>query len=55
MHGKLFGDFIGHERTDRYHFMRSIIAHDLKQPSFENEEISIGDRLIHKNAIPEAI
>ena len=32
-----------------------IIEHDKKQPSYEDEEISIGDRPISKNATIEAL
>ena len=28
LHGKLFEHFIRHARTDRYHIMCSIVAHD---------------------------
>ena len=37
LHGKLFEDFTIHERTDRYHLMCSIVAHDKKQPSYEDK------------------
>ena len=37
LHGKLFEYFIRHARTDRYHLMYSIIVHDKKQPSYEDE------------------
>ena len=32
LHGKLFEDFIRHARTDIYHLICSIVAHDKKQP-----------------------
>ena len=32
LHGKLFEYFIRHVRTDIYHLMCSIIAHDKQQP-----------------------
>ena len=35
-HGKMFEDFIRHARTDRYNLMCSIIAHNKKQPSYED-------------------
>ena len=50
MHGKLFEDFIKHARTDRYHIMCSIIEHDKKQTSYKDEEKSIEDRPMTKNA-----
>ena len=54
-HKKLFEDFIRHARTDIYHLMCSIIVHDKKQPSYEDEEISIGDMPIPKNSTTEAL
>ena len=33
-HGNLFEYFIRHARTDRYHLVCSIIAHDNKKPSY---------------------
>ena len=50
LHGSLFEDFIAHARTDRYNIMCYLIAHDKKQPAYEDEEIRFGDRLIPKNA-----
>ena len=47
--GKMFEDFIRYARQDKYRLMCSIISHDKKQPSYEFEESSIGDRLIPKN------
>ena len=35
--------------------MCPIIVHDKKQPSYEDEYRSIGDRPIHKNATTEAL
>ena len=55
MYGKLFEYFIRHEIIDRYNLMCSIIAHDKEQPSYEDEEISIGDRPIPKNEKIEAL
>ena len=52
--GKLFEYFIAHEITDRYYLVCSIIAHDKKQPSYEDEEISIGDSPIPKSVAAEA-
>ena len=45
-----FEYFIRHVRTDINHFMCSIIAHDKQQISYEDKEISIGDRQIPNNA-----
>ena len=36
LHGKMFEGFIRHARTDRYHLMCSIIAHNKRQPSYED-------------------
>ena len=55
LHGKLFGDFMRHAITDRYHLMYSIIAHNKQQPLYQGEERSIGDRPISKNATTEAL
>ena len=55
LHEKMFGGFIRHTRTDRYHIMCSIIAHDKKQPWYEDEERIIWDRPIPKNSTTEAL
>ena len=39
-----------HAITDRYNLMCYIVVHDKKQTSYEDEEKSIGDRPIPKNA-----
>ena len=44
-----------HSRTDRYDIICSLLAHDKIQPAYEDDEISIGDRLIPKHATPEAL
>ena len=51
----MFEDFIRYARTDRYHIMCSIISHDKKQPSYEDEESSTGNNPIPNNATPEAL
>ena len=55
LHGKLFEDFITKARIDRYHLMCSIFAQDKKQPTYEYEESSIGDRKIPKNSTTESL
>ena len=55
LHGKLFEYFITHARTNRYNIMYSIVAHDKKQPSYEDKESSIGDRPISKNSTTEVL
>ena len=44
LHGSTFEDFISHARTDIYNFMCYLIAHDKIQPSYEDNDSSIGDR-----------
>ena len=55
LHGKIFGDFITHARTDRYNITCSIVAHDKKQPLYEDYERSIGDRPIPKNSTTKTL
>ena len=37
LHGKLFEDFITYSRIYIYNLLCSIVAHDKKQPSYEDE------------------
>ena len=53
LNGSLFEDFITNSRTDRYNLRCSIVAHDKKQPDYEETESSIRDRLISKHATTE--
>ena len=55
LHGSLFEDFITHARTDRYNLMCYLVAHDLKKPTYEDDENSIGDRLIPKHVTIESL
>ena len=55
MHETPFEDFISRARTYRYHLLWYIVAHNLKKPSYEDEESSIGDRPIPKNSTTEAL
>ena len=55
LHGSLIEDFITHARTDRYNLMCYLVAHDKKIPAYEDDEISIGYRLIPKHATIEAL
>ena len=48
-------DFIKHARTDRYNLMCSIVSHDRKIPSYEDDEKNIGYKLITKHVTTEAI
>ena len=49
LNGSLFEDFITHARTDRYNLMCSLVAHRKKLPAYEDDESSIGDRLLPKH------
>ena len=51
----MFEDLIRHAIPDIYHLMCYIIAHDKKEPLYEDEESSIVDRPILKNATKEAL
>ena len=55
LHGIMFEDFITHAGTDRYNLLCSIVVHDKKQPDYEDDESSIGDRLITKHATAESL
>ena len=54
-HGSLFEYFITHARTKRYNLMCYLVAHDKKQLYCEDDESSLGDRLLPKNATAEAL
>ena len=54
LHGSLFADFITHAGTDRYNIIFYLVAHDKKQPAYEDEENSIGEKLIPKHVTTEA-
>ena len=54
-HGSMFEYFITNARTDRYTLMCSLVAHDKIQTAYEDDEISIGDRSIPKNATTKAL
>ena len=51
----MFEDFITHAITDRYNLMCSLVAHDKIRPDYEDDKISIGDRLIPKNSTKESL
>ena len=50
LHGSVFEYFITQAITDIYNLMCSLVAHDKIQPAYEDDESSIGDRSIPKNA-----
>ena len=55
LHGSLFEDFITHARTDEYNLLCSLVAHDKQKHAYEEDERSIGNRLITKYATKEAL
>ena len=55
LHVSMFEDFITHARIDRYNIMCYLVAHDKIQPDYEDDESSIGDRSIPKNATTKAL
>ena len=55
LHGSMFEDFITHTGTDRYNILCYLVAHNKKQPAYEDEESTIGDRLIPKNVTTESL
>ena len=55
LHVSLFEYFITHARTYRYNLMCYLVAHDELHPYYEDDESSIGDRLLPKNSTTEAL
>ena len=55
LHGSMFEDFITHVRTDRYNLRCSLVVHDKMQPYYEDDERSLGDRSIPKDATTKAL
>ena len=51
----MFTDSITYAGTYRYNLMCYIVAHDKKQPAYEDDEIIIGDRLITKHVTTESL
>ena len=45
----LLEDFITHARNDKYNLMCSLVANDKKLPYYEDDEGSIGDRIMPKH------
>ena len=50
LHGSMFEDFITQARTYRHNIMCSLVAHDILQKDYKDDEGSIGDRVIPDNA-----
>ena len=55
LNGSLLEYFITHAGTDRYNLLWYIVAHDKRQPDHEENESSIGDRLIPKHMTIEPL
>ena len=55
LHRKLFEAIIRHAKTDRYHLICYISAHDKKQYSYKEKDNSIGDIPIPNNTTIEAL
>ena len=55
LYGTTFEGFIIQARTDRYNIMCSLVAHDRLQDNDQDDEISLGDKLIPKNATVKAL
>ena len=53
--GSIFEYFITYARTDIYNLMYSLVAHAKIQPNVEDDEISIGDRSIPKDATTKSL
>ena len=51
----MFEYFITHAITDRYNILCHLVAHDKKQPAYEDKESSIGDRLIPKHVTTKVL
>ena len=51
----MFEDFITHARTNRYNIMCYLVGHNKKLPAYEDDENSIGDRIIPKHVTTEAL
>ena len=50
LHGSRFEDFITQARTDRYNLMCYLVAHNILQLHYKDDEISTGDREISDDA-----
>ena len=50
-----FEGFIKQARTDRYNIMCSLVAHDRLEDNYQDDEISLGDKVIPKDATVKAL
>ena len=55
LYGTTFEGFITQARTDRYNIMRYLVSHDRIQDNKQDDESSIGDRVIPNDATVKAI
>ena len=55
LYGTIFEGFITQARTDRYNIRCSLVSHDRRQDNKQDDEISIGHRVIPKNATVKAL
>ena len=55
LYGTTFKGFIKQARTDRYNIMCSLVAHNRLQDNDQDDEISLGDRVIPKDATVKAL
>ena len=55
LYGTAFEGFIKQARTDRYNIMCSLVAHDSMQDNKQDDESSIGDRVIPNDATVKAL
>ena len=55
LYGTTFEGFLTQARTDRYNIMCSLVAHDRMQDNKQDDEISIGDRVIPNDATVKAL
>ena len=51
----MFEDFITQAITYRYNIMCSLVAHDKMKPNYEDDESSLRDMSIPKDATPKAL
>ena len=55
LYGTTFEGFIKHARTDRYNIMCSLVDHYRMQDNEQDDESSLGDREIPKDATVKAL
>ena len=55
LYGTTFEGFIKQARTDMYNIMCYLVAQDRLQDNYQDDEISLGDRVIPKDATVKAL